>query len=346
MSSDAVGQMLESIFRDTEEDGAEFYGFSYSDLNGKVDEMLLSDPVELENISQDSNSKTSGYGSSGREVDSDIDDSDSDILTDSDYEEISRDKREKAIKERRALLQSLMSDLRNDAIFKKMNTIKPSAAKARTARRTYRPRVIDNYYLPPVTRRRSKLGDPSFVDDDESSGKYRKPKLVVRFRPKRKLSSSEADSSTIKRPCRRSFTQDHVIIDVKDVTEDMLADIAVHSVGKTYNAVSGTSCHQCRQKTMDTKSCCRNGECIGVRGQFCGPCLQNRYGESVRDALLDPEWSCPVCRGFCNCSICRNRAGKAATGILIGLARFHGFSNVKDYLASLKSENSFVVEDE
>merc|ERR1712082_596273 len=39
----------------------------------------------------------------------------------------------------------------------------------------------------------------------------------------------------------------------------------------------GTTCHQCRQKTVDMKTICRSGECIGVRGQFCGRCLENRY---------------------------------------------------------------------
>jgi len=28
-----------------------------------------------------------------------------------------------------------------------------------------------------------------------------------------------------------------------------------------------------------------------VRGQFCGPCLRNRYGEEVQDALLNPVGS-------------------------------------------------------
>lgn len=50
----------------------------------------------------------------------------------------------------------------------------------------------------------------------------------------------------------------------------------------------GNTCHQCRQKTIDTKTVCRNQGCGGVRGQFCGPCLRNRYGEDVRTALLDP----------------------------------------------------------
>lgn len=50
----------------------------------------------------------------------------------------------------------------------------------------------------------------------------------------------------------------------------------------------GSTCHQCRQKTVDTKTCCRAEECRGIQGQFCGPCLRNRYGEDVRKALLDP----------------------------------------------------------
>lgn len=50
----------------------------------------------------------------------------------------------------------------------------------------------------------------------------------------------------------------------------------------------GSSCHQCRQKTLDTKTVCRSGVCVGAKGQFCGPCLKNRYGEDVRAVLLDP----------------------------------------------------------
>ncbi|MEQ2191458.1 hypothetical protein XENOCAPTIV_029002 [Xenoophorus captivus] len=94
----------------------------------------------------------------------------------------------------------------------------------------------------------------------------------------------------------------------------------------------GSTCHQCRQKTTDTKTNCRNSECMGVRGQFCGPCLRNRYGEEVRDALLNPEWQCPPCRGICNCSFCRAREGRCATGVLVYLAKHHGFDNVHAYL--------------
>lgn len=55
-----------------------------------------------------------------------------------------------------------------------------------------------------------------------------------------------------------------------------------------WSSFQGSTCHQCRQKTTDTKTNCRNPDCWGIRGQFCGPCLRNRYGEEVKDALLDP----------------------------------------------------------
>ena len=172
----------------------------------------------------------------------------------------------------------------------------------------------------------------------------------------------------------------------------------------------GSTCHQCRQKTIDTKTICRNQECMGVRGQvrhtcclillyegrlkehsiqrqfwpytlwregnsilillitfgininteiflwnwlsstfivpiadcrcviflillqFCGPCLKNRYGEDARQTLRDDKWICPPCRGICNCSFCRRKAGRGATGILIHLARECGYEDVASYL--------------
>jgi len=124
----------------------------------------------------------------------------------------------------------------------------------------------------------------------------------------------------------------------EDVTEAMLKKICERFGDKTYNQSIGTSCHQCRQKTTDTKTICRSGKCVGVRGQFCGRCLEIRYGEDAREALLNPTWSCPPCRGFCNCSICRNRNGKGATGILIQLAQAKGYDNVASYLKALQGK--------
>merc|ERR1712012_1432030 len=124
----------------------------------------------------------------------------------------------------------------------------------------------------------------------------------------------------------------------EDVTEAMLNKVCERFGEKTYNQTIGTSCHQCRQKTTDTKTICRSGRCVGVRGQFCGRCLEIRYGEDVREALLNPTWACPPCRNFCNCSICRNRKGKGATGILIQIAQSKGYDNVAGYLKALQTK--------
>lgn len=75
---------------------------------------------------------------------------------------------------------------------------------------------------------------------------------------------------------------------MEDITEEDLENVALTVRDKIYDKVLGNTCHQCRQKTIDTKTVCRNQTCGGVRGQFCGPCLRNRYGEDVRSALLDP----------------------------------------------------------
>ncbi|XP_070583572.1 cell division cycle-associated 7-like protein isoform X2 [Erythrolamprus reginae] len=97
----------------------------------------------------------------------------------------------------------------------------------------------------------------------------------------------------------------------------------------------GTTCHQCRRKTTDTKTICHNKDCTGVQGQFCGPCLRNCYGEDVKVALLNPEWLCPPCRGKCNCSHCRKLDDYCSMGTLVYLAKLYGYSNVKDYLESM-----------
>jgi len=120
-----------------------------------------------------------------------------------------------------------------------------------------------------------------------------------------------------------------------DITDEMLDNVCDYVSEKVYNTVNGTSCHQCRQKTLDTKTVCRSGVCHGVRGAFCGVCLKNRYGQDAREALKDPNWTCPPCQDKCNCSICRNRNGKGATGILTGLALSKGHKSVAHYLDHL-----------
>ncbi|XP_078514906.1 cell division cycle-associated protein 7-like isoform X1 [Lissotriton helveticus] len=135
-----------------------------------------------------------------------------------------------------------------------------------------------------------------------------------------------------------ALTIPHVVRPVSEITQEELDNIASSVRDKIYHSVHGSTCHQCRQKTTDTKTNCRNQECQGIRGQFCAPCLRNRYGEEVRDALLNPDWQCPPCRGICNCSFCRHRDGRCATGILFPLARYHGFKDVHSYLKSLRDK--------
>ena len=119
---------------------------------------------------------------------------------------------------------------------------------------------------------------------------------------------------------------------VSEITEEDLLLIATCVAEKSYDQVNGTTCHQCRQKTDDMKTICRSDQCFGVRGQFCGPCLRNRYGEDAREAIMNPDWTCPPCRGSCNCSFCMKKRGRAATGIMIHVAKERGYSNVKDFL--------------
>ncbi|XP_071527384.1 uncharacterized protein [Panulirus ornatus] len=156
-----------------------------------------------------------------------------------------------------------------------------------------------------------------------------------KFSPVKRITFGSSDCHTSVRRGNSIFDPNVNMVMPEDITPSDLRNVADHSGRKIYNTSIGTTCHQCRQKTIDTKTICRSGECSGIRGMFCGPCLKNRYGEDVREALLNSKWMCPPCRGLCNCSICRNRSGKSATGVLINIARTQGFDNVKDYLEGL-----------
>lgn len=52
-----------------------------------------------------------------------------------------------------------------------------------------------------------------------------------------------------------------------------------------------------------------------MQGVLCGDCLFMRYGENILEVAKKDEWTCPVCRGLCNCSNHRIR-GWAPTGAL------------------------------
>ncbi|XP_051931817.1 cell division cycle-associated protein 7-like isoform X2 [Hippocampus zosterae] len=226
-------------------------------------------------------------------------------------------------------LAQLMADLQKmsgDASFlKKQEAKKPKDKISRPPRSIREPRKNPERVSRRQTRSMGGYEDPSDPQEAELGLSLEEELLEVRRAPRR-------------RSTPQPNLNPHVIRPVDDITEDELQLVANHMTEKVYNRVTGSTCHQCRQKTSDTKTCCRSNSCRGIQGQFCGPCLRNRYGEDVKKALLDPGWQCPPCRGICNCSFCRQREGRSPTGILFPLAKYHGFSDVHSYLSSLRNK--------
>ncbi|KAH6831371.1 hypothetical protein C2S53_014544 [Perilla frutescens var. hirtella] len=102
---------------------------------------------------------------------------------------------------------------------------------------------------------------------------------------------------------------------------------------RIYDSVNGKTCHQCRQKTRDFSAACknqRNDKPCPI--MYCHKCLLNRYGEKAEEVDALGEWSCPKCRGICNCSVCMKKRGHQPTGILINTAKATGFSSVSEML--------------
>ncbi|KAE8596446.1 hypothetical protein XENTR_v10016111 [Xenopus tropicalis] len=244
-------------------------------------------------------------------------------------------KRAMNIKENKAMLAQLLSELNSMPDLFPVRTPSTSPAKQKkTPRRTFSEGHVERRTNPNRSARPPEnFGLENFalsaVKFAEHVHKYGKKAFI-----KRTLSEDEREQYQK----RRRSSKNTVVRAVEDITEEELQNVADSVKDKIYDKILGSTCHQCRQKTIDTKTVCRNPGCGGVRGQFCGPCLRNRYGEDVREALLDPDWICPPCRDICNCSYCRKRDGRCATGMLIHLAKFSGYDNVKEYLESLKKQ--------
>ncbi|XP_027020191.1 cell division cycle-associated protein 7a [Tachysurus fulvidraco] len=247
-------------------------------------------------------------------------------------------KRALNIKENKAMLAKLMAELNKvPGIFPKKTPLAAGNTPTRVPRRSLgtpgacrqNPERLSRIH----TRSRSLVDGPPTPEEDPED----KFSLVRRAR------QDDDDDDYEPEPRRRRtyngvLAIPHVVRPVEEITQAELDNICTNVREKVYNRVTGSTCHQCRQKTVDTKTNCRNPDCVGVRGQFCGPCLRNRYGEEVHDALLDSDWRCPPCRGICNCSFCRAREGRCATGVLVYLAKYHGYDNAHAYLNSLRKE--------
>lgn len=79
--------------------------------------------------------------------------------------------------------------------------------------------------------------------------------------------------------------------------------------GRVYDSENGTTCHQCRQKTIET-----NAKCTKCTLYFCPKCLENRYHEKVADANAAGDWAGLVGRRARCSGAARGRGGCRAGG--------------------------------
>lgn len=243
-------------------------------------------------------------------------------------------KRNKNIEENKAMLAKLFADLSTIAVLTPPSTPhkrKGTMEKGKPKQRKFEADTGNERRNP---SRKARPPEKFAVEEKSEPVAPRKPRTVD-IRALLEVDEVKAIEGAKKKGSRRSS---YYVKSVDEITEEDLDNIAYRSKDKIWDKDFGSSCHQCRQKTLDTKSVCRSGICSGGKGQFCGPCLKNRYGEDVRAALLDPTWSCPICRGMCNCSLCRKKEGRCATGILVQLARYNGHDNVHEYLESIQKD--------
>ncbi|XP_015231934.1 PREDICTED: cell division cycle-associated 7-like protein [Cyprinodon variegatus] len=245
-------------------------------------------------------------------------------------------KRDRNIQENKAMLAKLFADLSSLADLTPPNT--PEKRK-RVSQKVAQKRKLRSEAGSERRNPSRKARPPEnfAVEEKYEPTKITSPRTVD-IRRLLEVDEENVDGGKKRRRSHSSRRSQYIVKSVDDITEEDLENIAYRSKDKIWDKENGSSCHQCRQKTLDTKTVCRSGHCVGVKGQFCGPCLKNRYGEDVRSVLLDPTWSCPICRGMCNCSLCRKKEGRCATGILVGLARYNGHDNVHEYLESIQKE--------
>lgn len=206
----------------------------------------------------------------------------------SDYEKI----RLKNIAERKKMFENLKRDMTN---LKMDMAPKPKFPVAATARKWRMSLTYSSRSERVVTRSRRSVGGS--VEDVNETLKMKRSWEEIFYEEE---GFARGTSARNPNPSMWANNPDVDILKPEDVSEEMLANVADRYSDKVY-AQSGTTCHQCRQKTTDVKTVCRSGNCVGVRGYFCGICLLHRYGQDAREALKDPNWMCPPCLDVCNC---------------------------------------------
>ncbi|MED6109078.1 hypothetical protein PIB30_030292 [Stylosanthes scabra] len=128
-----------------------------------------------------------------------------------------------------------------------------------------------------------------------------------------------------------SYTEEQVkLLGDSDTVWELGVDGFDEDGYRMYDSVKGETCHQCRQKTLCQHTSCN--KCELPQGQLCGDCLYTRYGENLLEVDANPKWTCPSCRGICNCSRCRKANGWMPTGNIYRKVSKLGFKSVAHYL--------------
>ncbi|XP_020978633.1 cell division cycle-associated protein 7 isoform X2 [Arachis ipaensis] len=184
--------------------------------------------------------------------------------------------------------------------------------------RSYTPKTPPTFPLPGPVRRSSRLQNVTPVSYSEE------PVKKSEFRDRPKVVIQEGSKPEV-------YTEEHEkLLGNTDKSWTLFVDGVGKDGKRIYDSVQGKTCHQCRQKTLGYRTRCNT--CNLVQGQFCGDCLYMRYGEHVLEALQNPNWKCPACRGICNCSLCRQAKGWAPTGSLYRKISALGYKSVAHYL--------------
>lgn len=204
---------------------------------------------------------------------------------------------------------------------------KPSATfPARPPRRSPRTRSPSAPSLAPSLRRSSRLQNVAPVRYYESEVERKKDPLA------------DDRSNWIEGHREEVYTEEHEkLLGNCEMGWTLFVDGYDKSGRRIYDQVKGKTCHQCRQKTLGYHTSCI--KCNLVQGQFCGDCLYMRYGENILEVKKNPSWICPVCRGICNCSLCRIKKGWAPTGPMYKKVRNLGYKSVAHYLILTRQDN-------
>ncbi|XP_066335769.1 uncharacterized protein [Miscanthus floridulus] len=245
-------------------------------------------------------------------------------------------------RQRAARIRENMERMQKLGILDLAHNLSQSAASGRGAgsgrrrRKPVEPASVDAARVkpaPPAPSRRSlRLKDVELVSYCETE-------------PKKEKHSADGKTVVIEVGAKEEiYTEEHdKLLGTCNTPWTLFVDGYGKDGKRIYDQVRGQTCHQCRQKTLGHRtSCCK---CQIVQGQFCGDCLYMRYGEHVLEVKKNPNWICPVCRGICNCSICRSKKGWFPTGSAYRKVVGLGYKSVAHFLIATHRASSVDSED-